>query len=179
VAVSIYPVRDDCSGRVIGWPSSAHVRRSRRVRVGHGGRHAGRAGQTVIVHADRGCQYTGAQLARFAPPAQSDPFTRAYLACAGTALPPNHSGRHLKSSSTTDTWGPPYRPQGRRRRLDRANPVSAKHCQAQGTLVLVVPQPLRQIFERDQHNRIIATHQCRRAHLGPHRPTLTMPKLQD
>jgi hypothetical protein len=59
------------------------------------------------------------------------------------------------------------------------NPVSAKQGQAQGTLSLVIPQPLRQIFERDQHNRIIAAHQRRLAHPGPHRPTLTMPKLQD
>ena len=69
------------------------------------------------------------------------------------------------------------------RRVERStkppNPASAKQGQAQGTLLLVLPQPLRQIFERDQHNRIIAAHQRRLAHPGPHRPTLTMPQLHN
>ena len=44
----------------------------------------------------------------------------------------------------------------------------------QVTLSLVHPQPLGQILECHQQNRIITPHQGRLAHPGPHRPTLTM-----
>ncbi len=60
-------VRDGCSRRVIGWALDDHLRTdlvesalSMAVAM------RGELAQTVIFHADRGCQYTSAQLARFA-----------------------------------------------------------------------------------------------------------------
>ena len=60
-------VRDGCSRRVIGWAIDDHMRTdlvesalSMAVAM------RGELAQTVILHADRGCQYTSAQLARFA-----------------------------------------------------------------------------------------------------------------
>ena len=50
---------------------------------------------------------------------------------------------------------------------------------AHHVLSLVPPQPLSQILERHQHNRIIAPHQRRLAHPGPHRPTLIMLQLHE
>jgi len=44
-------------------------------------------------------------------------------------------------------------------------------------VVLVNPEPIGQIVKRHQHKRIIAPHQRRVAHPGPHRPTLTMAQL--
>jgi putative transposase len=52
---------------VIGWAIDEHLlHRSGRGRAVDGGRDARRGAQEVILHADRGCQYTSAQLARFA-----------------------------------------------------------------------------------------------------------------
>jgi transposase InsO family protein len=47
----------------------------------------------VILHADRGCRYTSAQLARFA---RDHDLVRSVAAprCAGTTLRPNHFGPH-------------------------------------------------------------------------------------
>jgi hypothetical protein len=42
---------------------------------------------------------TPAPCRRGSPP-QSDPFSRAHWGVPGKTLPPNHSGRHQKSSST-------------------------------------------------------------------------------
>ena len=60
-------VRDGCSRRVIGWAIDDHLRTdlvesalSMAVAM------RGELAQTVVFHADRGCQYTSAQLARFA-----------------------------------------------------------------------------------------------------------------
>jgi len=60
-------VRDGCSRRVIGWAIDDHLRAdlvesalSMAVVM------RGELAATVIFHADRGCQYTSAQLARFA-----------------------------------------------------------------------------------------------------------------
>jgi putative transposase len=60
-------VRDGCSRRVIGWAVDDHMRTdlvesalSMAVAM------RGELAQTVVFHADRGCQYTSAQLARFA-----------------------------------------------------------------------------------------------------------------
>jgi putative transposase len=60
-------VRDGCSRRVIGWAIDEHLRTdlvesalSMAVAM------RGELAQTVILHADRGCQYTSAQIARFA-----------------------------------------------------------------------------------------------------------------
>ena len=60
-------VRDGCSRRVIGWAIDDHLRTdlvesalSMAVAM------RGELAETVIFHADRGCQYTSAQLARFA-----------------------------------------------------------------------------------------------------------------
>ena len=60
-------VRDGCSRRVIGWAIDQHLRTdlvesalSMAVAM------RGELAQEVILHADRGCQYTSAQLARFA-----------------------------------------------------------------------------------------------------------------
>jgi putative transposase len=60
-------VRDGCSRRVIGWAIDEHmhtdlVESAVRMAVTMRGELAGQ----VILHADRGCQYTSAQLARFA-----------------------------------------------------------------------------------------------------------------
>jgi hypothetical protein len=48
-----------------------------------------------------------------------------------------------------------------------------------GETSLVHPQLLRQILKSHQHNRIIAAHQRRLTHPGPHRPTLTMLQLHN
>ncbi|MDT5201525.1 MAG: putative transposase, partial [Mycobacterium sp.] len=60
-------VRDGCSRRVIGWALDDHMRTdlvesalSMAVAM------RGELAETVILHADHGCQYTSAQLARFA-----------------------------------------------------------------------------------------------------------------
>jgi putative transposase len=60
-------VRDGCSRRVIGWAIDEHLRTelvesalSMTVAM------RGELAEEVILHADRGCQYTSAQLARFA-----------------------------------------------------------------------------------------------------------------
>jgi len=60
-------VRDGCSRRVIGWAIDEHLRTdlvtsalSMAVAM------RGELAQEVILHADRGCQYTSAQLAQFA-----------------------------------------------------------------------------------------------------------------
>jgi len=60
-------VRDGCSRRVIGWALDEHLRTdlvasalSMAVAM------RGELAEQVIFHADRGCQYTSAQLARFA-----------------------------------------------------------------------------------------------------------------
>jgi len=60
-------VRDGCSRRVIGWAIDEHLRTdlvesalSMAVAM------RGELAQEVILHADRGCQYTSGQLARFA-----------------------------------------------------------------------------------------------------------------
>jgi putative transposase len=60
-------VRDGCSRRVIGWAIDAHLRAdlvesalSMAIAM------RGELASTVILHADRGCQYTSTQLARFA-----------------------------------------------------------------------------------------------------------------
>jgi transposase InsO family protein len=60
-------VRDGCSRRVIGWAIDEHLRTelvesalSMAVAM------RGELAEEVILHADRGCQYTSAQLARFA-----------------------------------------------------------------------------------------------------------------
>ena len=60
-------VRDGCSRRVIGWAIDEHlhtdlVESALSMAVAMRGELA----ETVILHADRGCQYTSAQLARFA-----------------------------------------------------------------------------------------------------------------
>src|SRR5262245_20912925 len=60
-------VRDGCSRRVIGWAIDEHlgtdlVTSAVALAVAMCGELAGE----VILHADRGCQYTSAQLARFA-----------------------------------------------------------------------------------------------------------------
>jgi transposase InsO family protein len=53
----------------------------------------GELADQVILHADRGCQYTSAQLARFArEPTWSDQLVA--QRCAGTTLRPNPSGPH-------------------------------------------------------------------------------------
>ena len=60
-------VRDGCSRRVIGWAIDEHlctdlVQSALSMAVAMRGELA----HQVILHADRGCQYTSAQLARFA-----------------------------------------------------------------------------------------------------------------
>jgi putative transposase len=60
-------VRDGCSRRVIGWAIDEHLRTD----LVEGAllmavAMRGEVAPEVILHADRGCQYTSAQLARFA-----------------------------------------------------------------------------------------------------------------
>lgn len=60
-------MRDGCSRQVIGWAIDEHlhtdlVESALSMAVAMRGELA----QTVVLHADRGCQYTSAQLARFA-----------------------------------------------------------------------------------------------------------------
>ena len=85
-------VRDGCSRRVIGWALDDHLRTdlvesalSMAVAM------RGELAQTVIFHADRGCQYTSAQLARFADRHNLARESGAQV-CAGTTPRPNHSG---------------------------------------------------------------------------------------
>ena len=60
-------MRDGCSRRVIGWAIDEHLRTD----LVEGAllmavAMRGEVAPEVILHADRGCQYTSAQLARFA-----------------------------------------------------------------------------------------------------------------
>jgi putative transposase len=60
-------VRDGCSRRVIGWALDDHLRTELvESAVAMAVAMRGELAQMVILHADRGCQYTSAQLARFA-----------------------------------------------------------------------------------------------------------------
>jgi transposase InsO family protein len=87
-------VRDGCSRRVIGWAIDEHlhtdlVESALSMAVAMRGELA----ETVILHADRGCQYTSAQLAR-SPICTTWPARLAVPGCAGITLRPNHSGQH-------------------------------------------------------------------------------------
>jgi transposase InsO family protein len=60
-------VRDGCSRRVIGWAIDDHMRTDLvESAVTMAVAMRGELADEVILHADRGCQYTSAQLARFA-----------------------------------------------------------------------------------------------------------------
>jgi transposase InsO family protein len=60
-------VRDGCSRRVIGWAIDDHMRSDLvESAVTMAVALRGELAETVILHADRGCQYTSSQLARFA-----------------------------------------------------------------------------------------------------------------
>jgi putative transposase len=60
-------VRDGCSRRVIGWAIDDHLRTDLvTTALAMAVAMRGQLAQTVIVHADRGCQYTSAQIAVFA-----------------------------------------------------------------------------------------------------------------
>ena len=60
-------VRDGCSRRVIGWAIDEHLRTDLvEAALSMAVAMRGEVAQEVILHADRGCQYTSAQLARFA-----------------------------------------------------------------------------------------------------------------
>ncbi|CQD24037.1 integrase catalytic subunit [Mycobacterium lentiflavum] len=60
-------VRDGCSRRVIGWAIGEHLRTDLvESALSMALAMRGELAQQVILHADRGCQYTSAQLARFA-----------------------------------------------------------------------------------------------------------------
>ena len=60
-------VRDGCSRRVIGWALEDHMRADLvESAVAMAVAMRGELAREVILHADRGCQYTSAQLARFA-----------------------------------------------------------------------------------------------------------------
>jgi putative transposase len=60
-------VRDGCSRRVIGWAIDDHMRTDLvESAVSMAVAMRGTLAERVILHADRGCQYTSAQLARFA-----------------------------------------------------------------------------------------------------------------
>lgn len=60
-------VRDGCSRRVIGWAIDDHMRADLvEVAVAMAVAMRGELAQQVVLHADRGCQFTSGQLARFA-----------------------------------------------------------------------------------------------------------------
>jgi putative transposase len=60
-------VRDGCSRRVIGWAIDEHLRTDLvTAALSMAVAMRGELAEAVILHADRGCQYTSAQLARFA-----------------------------------------------------------------------------------------------------------------
>jgi putative transposase len=60
-------VRDGCSRRVIGWAIDEHLRTDLvTAALSMAVAMRGELAKAVILHADRGCQYTSAQLARFA-----------------------------------------------------------------------------------------------------------------
>ena len=60
-------MRDGCSRRVIGWALDEHLRTDLvELALSMALAMRGELAQEVILHADRGCQYTSAQLARFA-----------------------------------------------------------------------------------------------------------------
>ena len=98
-------VRDGCSRRSIGWPIDEHTRTDLfESALAMAVSTRGEPAETVMVHADRGCQYTSAQAVH--PRAQSGPFSRAHWRVAEKTLQPNHSGPQEKSSSTTRYLGP-------------------------------------------------------------------------
>ena len=60
-------VRDSCSRRVIGWAIDEHMHADLvTAALAMAVAMRGQLAEQVILHADRGCQYTSAQLARFA-----------------------------------------------------------------------------------------------------------------
>ena len=60
-------VRDGCSRRVIGWAIDDHMRTDLvEAAVAMAVAMRGELAEQVVLHADRGCQFTSAQLARFA-----------------------------------------------------------------------------------------------------------------
>ncbi|WP_435825843.1 IS3 family transposase [Mycolicibacterium austroafricanum] len=60
-------VRDGCSRRVIGWAIDEHMRTDLvEAAVAMAVAMRGELAEQVVLHADRGCQFTSAQLARFA-----------------------------------------------------------------------------------------------------------------
>ena len=60
-------VRDGCSRRVIGWAIDEYLHTDLvQAALAMAVAMRGQLAQQVILHADRGCQYTSAQLARFA-----------------------------------------------------------------------------------------------------------------
>ena len=60
-------VRDGCSRRVIGWAIDEHLRTDLvESAMAMAVAMRGELADTVVLHADRGCQYTSAQLADFA-----------------------------------------------------------------------------------------------------------------
>jgi hypothetical protein len=167
----------------------------------------GELAKTVIVDPDRGC--TPAHSWRGSPARHDLTRSVGRIGVCWATLPPNHSGatlivalydRYLWPTRTAPklavgdwieriyNWrrrsalgmiSPAEYKNGTTQTTKPPNPVSAKQGQAQGTLLLVHPQLVRQIFKRHQHNLIIVPHQRRIAHPGPHRPTLTMLELHN
>jgi hypothetical protein len=149
----------------------------------------------------RACQHTSAQLARFA---RGHNLTRVLLKNAAAesfwaTVKVDFWQRYLGPTP----WGPKLAvgdwieriskragifglgmlcpAEYNKRTLRRQNrlPGVRQTGPAHRTLLLVHPQPLRQILKRHEHNRIITPHQRRLAHPGPDRPTLTMPQLHN
>jgi transposase InsO family protein len=87
-------VREGCSRREIGWAIDEHMRADLVTSaLAMAVAMRGQLADEVIVHADRGCQCTSAQLARFA---QDHNLVRSVgrTGCVGTTLQLNHSGLH-------------------------------------------------------------------------------------
>ena len=87
-------VRDGCSRRVIGWALDEHLRTDLvESALSMALAMRGELASEVILHADRGCQYTSAQLARFAD-RHNVARSVGQPECVGITLRPNHSGPH-------------------------------------------------------------------------------------
>ena len=113
-------VRDGCSRRVIGWAIDEHMRTDLvESALAMAVAMRGELADQVILHADRGCQYTSAQLARFAGEHNLVRSVGRTGVCwdnaAGRIILGHTKSRVLRPIPLADQGGR----QARRRRLDR------------------------------------------------------------
>ncbi|MCV6993198.1 DDE-type integrase/transposase/recombinase [Mycobacterium timonense] len=85
-------VRDGCSRKVIGWAIDDYLHTDLvQAAVEMAVAMRGELAEQVVLHADRGCQYTSAQLARFA---REHNLARSAPRCVGTMPSRNRFGPH-------------------------------------------------------------------------------------